>query len=375
MDPPSEIDKAVDLLAALKSARPAAFEAAMARLALAPRGGDAEQPAHASSLALGLLKGPFGRASSAMLLDLAGSLPRLPTGALGLAARPGAEPSSLAVAALRSHRLADPWTRFVAESIRDGLMPFDPDAAVELACQVFLEDPEDPDLSFGPPERFHATLAAFFAWPCDWKALSEQAHFDFVPWILRHWLDEGGPECFSSAAKACRILMAADAAPGLGPRRWLAFCSPPHPSAEAEGLAAMAECLAPLLPQIAASGESPCSTLCRLATPGPSMLPALRKVAELDPGGPLHVDAEGLSCLYWLNERLGEHDGSEWQLPLLACFDALVELGADPRSIAPQRPLSSVAKHPRVAAAVEAADLGSALAAPSPHPVGCSKSL
>lgn len=354
---PSEIDKAIELLIALKSARPASFESAMARISAAPRPGEGEEAAHASSLALGLLKGPFGPDSSAMLVDLAAKLPRRSGGALGLATRSGAEPASLASRALRMHKLGSPWARFLMRAMRDGALPVDRECAFELAgrLQMTVEEDESSFDWLGSPDEFHEALGAFFQLDCDWALLSEQTGLDFLPWILSHWLHEGSAASFGSALSSCARLMAAGAVSGLSPASWLQFARPDHSEHAAASLAAMSQCLLHSLPELSAQGASPCLMFCKSAYPTPWMAQALEAVLALDPEGIRKLDEEGLSCAYFLNLRLVDHESSEWQGPLLESFDALLRAGADPRSIAPQRGVASLAKHPRIAAAVEAA--------------------
>lgn len=359
--PASEIDKAIEMLIALKSARPASFDEAMRRIDSAPSAGSGDDSVHASSLALGLLKGPFGRDSSGMFMEMSAKLPRMPGGALGLASKSGGDPQSLVSRALRSHGLASPWIRFFMQSIRDGKLPVDKDCAFDLACrlQETADDGEDRPGWLGAPDSFHEALGAFFSWDCDWGVLSEQARMDFLPWILQYWLHEGGPASFESALCSCRSLMDGGAAQGLAPASWLEFARPTHSEHAQASLEAMAQCLLLSLGSIRDAGLGPCLMFCKQAYPTPWMAQALRKAIAIDPLGPTQVDAEGLSCPYFINQRITDHESSDWQHPLLDCFHALLDAGADPCLIAPQLALSSIARHPRIAAAVEAAQIES----------------
>jgi hypothetical protein len=371
---PSEIDKAIDLLIALKSARPQSFDDAMAKIQRSDACAPKDNAAHASNLALGLLKGAFGPDSSRMLLELADSLPRLASGALGLASKPGAPPASLAAKTLRMHGLGSAWTRFIMRAIRDGLMPVDPDCSFELACRLeeSVDDPADGHGWLGHPEAFHEALGSFFGWNIDWRSLEANARFDFLPWIFEHWLHEASPASVAIALDSCLALLEAGAANGLTPSSWLEFARPATPEHSDKSLQAMRACLALTLPIILDSGQRPCLMLCKLAYPTPAMPKALREAAALDPGGHAHIDSEGRSCLYWVNERVAQHDSSQWQGPLLDCFSELLRLGADARLIAPQISLSSMANHPQIAAAVECAEISDRAASGSAH---ASKSL
>jgi hypothetical protein len=221
--PTSEIDKAIDMLIALKSARPASFDEAMRRIADSPLNSEVDESVHASSLALGLIKGPFGHDSSGMFMEISAKLPRLDTGAIGVISKNDVRPQSLASRALRIHGLSSPWIRFLMQTMRDGKLPVDKDCAFDLACrlQEMIDDGEDRFDWLGNPDAFHETLGAFFSWDCDWRAVSEQARMDFMPWILQCWLHEGSPASFDSALRSCRSLMEHGATQGLSPFSWL----------------------------------------------------------------------------------------------------------------------------------------------------------
>lgn len=358
---PSEIDKAIELLIALKSARPASFDDAMSKLAAAPLAGEGDDAAHASSLALGLLKGPFGHDSSGMLLELSMKLARMPDGALALTGKAGSKPASLVSRALRMHGLGSPWIRFLMLAMRDGKIPQDRECAFDLACRLeaSVEDGEEGFGWLGHPDAFHEALCAFFSWDCDWCSISEQTKLDFLPWILRYWLSESTPASFESALKASMSLLAHGAISGLTSSSWLEFAKPTFDEHARTSIEAMRACLRACMPLIESERASPCLMFCKWAHPTPSMANALRVVIALDPHGPSAVDADGLSCAYFINARIADHESHEWQRPLLDCFDVLLAAGADPRLIAPQLALSSLARHPRIAAAVEAAQIGS----------------
>lgn len=357
--PTSEIEKAIDLLIALKSARPASFDEAMAKISSAPTAGDGAEAAHASSLVLGLLKGPFGIDSSGMLLELAAKLPRMADEALGLCSKGSPAPASLASRILRMHKLGSPWARFLLRSMRDGLLPQDRECVFELASrlQMAVAEGEGSFDWLGSPDEFYEALGAFFELDCDWRSLSAQTGLDFLPWILQYWLHDGSSASFQSAVKASCRLMERGAISGLSPSSWLEFARPPHEEHARASIEAMELCLLLSLPLLLKNTAGPCLMFCKSAYPTPWMAEALRAVARIDPRGPLELDFDGLSCAYFVNSRIPDHDSDEWQLPLVACFEALVDAGADPRSIAPQLELSSLARHPTIAAAVEAAQI------------------
>jgi hypothetical protein len=373
LGPPSEIDKAIALLSALKSARPKAFDEALALLMAAP-GPDSEPSRSdsgqsASALALGLLQGSFSPQAAQMILDLAPQLPRLPSGAVAASSRPGSPPSSLASIAMR-RGLERPWARFFAQAIRDGSLPCDPDCAADVASRLedAFEDADDQTPWAGRPDLFHDALGALIDWPIDWAGARAQTGFDFVPWILERWLHEGGPDAYASATRACSRLFEANACGPLPAGAWLAFARPPKPELLAPSLVAMSQCL-PLCSQaLSDAGLTPCGLFCKLAYPCPSMGAALRECAKLDPQGPFAVAPDGSSCMSWINERLGQPGGALWRGPLLECFEILIELGADPRWIAPRVSPADLAKDPLVAAAIEAAEIAESSNCASPRP-------
>jgi hypothetical protein len=359
IDPPSEIDKAIELLIALKSARPQTFDQAMARIHASKAESPTDESSYASNLVIGLIKGSFSAESSRMLMELTKKLPRLTSGALGLTSRAESSPASLASRVLRIHGLSSAWTRFFMQAIRDGFMPMDPDCAFDLACRIeeIVEDSDEPNHWLGTPDSYHESLEAFFTWRIDWNDLETQTRFEFLPWILQHWLHEGSRSSVHSAIKSCRALIRNGATSGLTSSSWLEFARLDYDELADEALCTMAECLNACAPLIHQQGLSPCSMFCKLAYPTHAMDRFLRLVASTDPQGPRHIDPDGLSCLYWINARVCQHDSPQWQDPLLKCFSTLVELGSDPRYIAPQLSLSSIANHPKIAAAVEAAEI------------------
>lgn len=359
IDPPSEIDKAIELLIALKSARPQSFEQAMSRIHASKAESPDDESSYASNLVIGLIKGAFSAESSRMLMELTKKLPRLNSGALGLASRTESSTSSLASRVLRIHGMSSAWTRFFMQAIRDGLMPMDPDCAFDLACRIeeIVEDSDEPSHWLGTPDSYHESLEAFFSWSIDWNDLERQTRFEFLPWILQHWLHEGSRASVQSAIKSSLALIRSGATSGLTSASWLEFARLDYDELAEDALCALGESLNACAPLISEQGLSPCSMFCKLAYPTQAMDGFLRLVASIDPVGPKHLDSDGLSCLYWINARVCQHDSPQWQEPLLRCFSTLVELGSDPRYIAPQVSLSSIAKHPKIAAAVEAAEI------------------
>lgn len=366
-----EIDRAVELLATLKAVSPDIFAQAMARLAADPDPSDAA--VHASSFALGLVKGQHSAESARALLDMSDQLPRLPSGALGVVARPKGIALSLASKAISLHGMHSPWALFFARSIRDGAMPMDPDCAFDIACRLdeFVEGQYAGDGEqsawLGHPDNFHEAFAAFFDWRCDWRDICHSASFDFMPWALDSWLSVGGAASCASATRACRRLMASGAAKSPKPFSWLAFSRWVDVDDPQNSFDAMLECLA--LEQAASGSQgAPCIDFCERAMPTPFMAPALARVAAFDPQGLFAVDSLGRSAVGWLNSRLRSRSSEEWQAPILACFAALVALGADPRHIVERVDLAAHAAHPSIAAAIEAAELAASLEDGEPRP-------
>lgn len=356
-----EIDRAVDLLATLKSVSPELFAQAMARLSADPDPKDSAF--HASSFALGLIKGPHSTAGARALLSISSQLPTLPSGALGFIPSAKSSPLSLASKAISLHGMHSPWALFFARSIRDGIAPLDPDCAFDIACRLdeivegqYAGDGEHSSW-LGHPDMFHEAFGAFFEWGCDWRDICRSAGFDFLPWALDSWLSVGGPASCSSATRACRILMASGAPCPPKQFSWLSFARWVDADNPQSSFGAMVECLA--LEQAAGSASFPCIDFCERSMPNPFMAAALARVAEFDPAGLLGVDSLGRSAVGWLNARLRSRSSAEWQAPILASFATLVGLGADPRHIVERVDLASHAAHPSIAAAIEAAELRS----------------
>ena len=352
MQSPSEIDRSIETLIALKAASPELYQQALGRIQKAPCSKPDDEQAHASSLAIGLLRGDFSDANAKTLLLIAAKLPRLPGGALGLAMKQG-RLASLASKALRLHGPGGLWMRFIFEAMGARLIPIDEEAAIEFATRL-QESSDDEDSWLGAPESFHQTLLAYFKLPIDWKSAGGQSGIDFLPWIFENWLHDSSSLAAKSALEACILLLRAGACDGLGERGCLELCRQAHEANEALQLEALGLAMRALRTAGATCPSFPL-LFSRKAHPTPLLSKALELALAQSISGPDELDESGCSCGYHLNARLDEHAGSEWIDPLLAAFSLWVERGGDPRLIAAQRPVVQLAKHPLVASFIERA--------------------